>query len=161
MACCQAQIRSVEASNLPLQVSDCPLNGHVRDLVLPLAYCEHLASIMAVNCSLHGDFPNLDPLRPMRSGNDLLTNFRSKLASSLEFLDLSDNNLTFIDSIPPYLRSFVISSNHQPLKFADGALTSALKNGIAIDFRGSTLHDATRKEAQGLLRDEVIQRTGP
>lgn len=159
-----AQIRLVKASKIgkvpSVQVSRCPLNGHVRDLVLPLAACEHLASIMAVNCGLHGDFPNLDPLRPMRSGKHF-TDDRSKLASSLEFLDLSGNNLTFFDSIPPYLRSFVISSNQEPLQLAEGVLTSALKHGVSIDFRGSTLHNETRREAQRLLGDEVIQRTGP
>ena len=128
--------------------------------MLPFAYCEHLASIMAVNCGLYGDFPNLDPLRPTRSGKFLKTAHRSKLASSLEFLDLSANNLTFIESIPPYLRSFVISFNQEPLELAEGVLTSSLKRGVSIDFRGSSLHDGTRKEAHRLLKDGVIRRTG-
>eukprot|EP00913_Durusdinium_trenchii_P034103 g31919.t1 len=39
-----------------LEVSGCPLNGRIRDLVLPLAFCEHLGSIIAVDCGLHGEF---------------------------------------------------------------------------------------------------------
>ena len=49
-----------------LQVSGCPLNAPVQDLVLPLAYCGHLGSIIALNCGLYGGLPNLDPLPPSR-----------------------------------------------------------------------------------------------
>jgi len=84
----------------------------------------------------------------------------SKLASSLEVLELSGNNLTLIESIPPSVRKFVISSNQKRLRMAEGTLTSALKQGVSIDLSGSKLDVATRREAQGLLKKGFISRMG-
>ena len=140
-------------------MSECPLNAPVQDLVLPLAYCEHLGSIIAVNCGLYGGVPNLDPLPPSRINGRMSTNWRSMLASSLEVLDLSGNNLSHVDAIPPSTRKLVVSSNKQPLRLADGALTSALRDQVAIDLRGTTLHKNTHQEAQKLLRNGALRRT--
>ena len=140
-------------------MSGCPLNAPVQDLVLPLAWCEHLGSIIAVNCGLYGGLPNLDPLPPSRINGIMLTSWRSKLASSLEVLDLSSNNLSHMDAIPPSTRKFVVSSNKQPLRLAHGALTSALWDQVAIDLRGTTLHEKTHREAQKLLGNGALRRT--
>lgn len=142
-----------------LEVSECPLNGELRWLIWPLAYCEHLGSIMAVNCGLCGELPNLDPLGPIRMNGTVRVGEPSKLASSLEVLELSGNNLTLIESIPPSVRKFVISSNQKRLRMAEGTLTSALKQGVSIDLSGSKLDVATRREAQGLLKKGFISRT--
>ena len=141
------------------QVSGCPLTAPVQDLVLPLAYCGHLASITAVNCGLYGRLPKLDPLPPSRINGVLYTSERSKLASSLEVLDLSGNDLSHMDAIPPSTRKLVVSSNKQPLRLADGALTSALQHQVSIDLRGTTLHEDMHQEVQKLLGNDVIQRT--
>ena len=140
-------------------MSGCPLNAPVQDLVLPLAWCGHLASIIAVNCGLDGGLPNLDPLPPSRINGRMLTSKRSKLASSLEVLELSGNNLSHMDAIPPSARKLVVSSNKQTLRLADGALTSALQHQVSIDLRGTTLHEKTHREAHKLLGNDVIQRT--
>ena len=140
-------------------MSGCPLNAPVQDLVLPLAYCGHLGSIIAVNCGLYGGVPNLDPLPPSRINGEKWTSWRSKLASSLEVLRLSGNNLSHMDAIPPSTRKLVVSSNKQPLRLADGALTSALQHQVFIDLRGTTLHEDTHQEAQKLWGNDVIQRT--
>ena len=140
-------------------MSGCPLNAPVQDLVLPLAACGHLASIIAVNCGLYGGLPNLDPLPPTRINGRMHTSKRSMLASSLEVLELSGNNLSHMDAIPPSTRKLVVSSNTQPLRLADGALTSALRDQVAIDLRGTILHENTHREAQKLLGNDVIQRT--
>jgi len=140
-------------------VSGCPLNAPVQDLVLPLAWCEQLASIIAVNCGLYGGLPSLDPLPPTRVDGELYTSEWSKLASSLEFLDLSGNDLSHMDGIPPSTRKLVVSSNKQPLRLADGALTSALRDQVAIDLRGTTLHEKTHQEAQKLLGNGALRRT--
>ena len=142
-----------------LQVSGCPLNAPVQDLVLPLAWCGHLGSIIAVNCGLYGQVPNLDPLPPSRINGQMSTSERSKLASSLDFLDLSSNNLSHMDAIPPSTRKLVVSSNKQPLQLADGAFTSALRDQVAIDLRGTTLHENTHQEAQKLLANGALRRT--
>eukprot|EP00434_Breviolum_minutum_P025626 symbB.v1.2.022643.t1/scaffold2018.1/size92264/3 len=141
-----------------LEVSGCPLNAPVQDLVLPLAWCEHLGSIIAVNCGLYGGVPDLDPLPPSRINGIMYTGRRSKLASSLDFLDLSSNNLSDVAAIPPSTRKLVVSSNKQPLRLADGALTSALQDQVAIDLRGTTLHENTHQEAQKLLRNGALRR---
>jgi len=141
-----------------LEVSGCPLNAPVQDLVLPLAYCGHLASIIAVNCGLYGGVPNLDPLPPSRINGEKWTSHRSKLASSLEVLELSGNNLSHMDTIPPSTRKLVVSSNKQPLRLADGALTSALQDQVAIDLRGTTLHENMHHEVQKLWGNGGIQR---
>jgi len=143
-----------------LQVSECPLNGELRWLIWPLAYCEHLGSIIAVNCGLCGELPNLDPLGPIRMNGTVRVGEPSKLASSLEVLELSGNNLTLIESIPPSVRKFVISSNQKRLRMAEGTLTSALKQGVSIDLSGSKLDVATQREAQGLLKKGFISRMG-
>ena len=140
-------------------MSECPLNAPVQDLVLPLAYCEHLGSIIAVKCGLYGGLPNLDPLPPSRINGEMRTSWRSMLASSLEVLDLSGNNLSHMDAIPPSTRKLVVSSNKQPLRLADGALTSALRDQVAIDLRGTTLHENTHREAQKLLGNGDLRRT--
>ena len=140
-------------------MSGCPLNAPVQDLVLPLADCEHLGSIIAVNCGLDGGLPNLDPLPPSRINGSMWTSWRSKLASSLEVLDLSGNNLSHMDAVPPSARKLVVSSNKQPLRLADGALTSALQHQVAIDLRGTTLHENTHQEAQKLLGNSALSRT--
>eukprot|EP00435_Cladocopium_sp_Y103_P059189 s57_g21.t1 len=142
-----------------LEVSDCPLNGELRFLIWPLAYCEHLGSIIAVNCGLYGELPNLDPLGPIRMNGIVRVGESSRLASSLEVLELSGNKLTLIESIPPSVRKLVISSNRKPLRLAEGTLTSALKQGVSIDLSGSKLEVGTQREARGLLEKGVISRT--
>ena len=127
--------------------------------MLPLAYCGHLGSITAVNCGLYGRLPNLDPLPPSRINGVLYTSERSMLASSLEVLELSGNNLSHMDAIPPSTRKLVVSSNKQPLRLADGALTSALRDQVAIDLRGTTLQENTHREAQKLLGNGALRRT--
>eukprot|EP00434_Breviolum_minutum_P025625 symbB.v1.2.022642.t1/scaffold2018.1/size92264/2 len=141
-----------------LEVSGCPLYAAVQDLVLPLAYCEHLGSIIAVDCWLYGGLPNLDPLPPSRINGRMLTSQRSKLASSLQVLDLSSNNLSHMDAVPPSTRKLVVSSNKQPLRLADGALISALRDQVPIDLRGTTLHEKTHQEAQKLLGNGALRR---
>ena len=127
--------------------------------MLPLAWCGHLGSIIAVNCGLYGGVPNLDPLPPSRINGGMYTSLRSKLASSLEVLDLSGNNVSHMDAIPPTTRKLVVSSNRQPLRLRDGAFTSALQHQVSIDLRGTTLHEDMLQEAQKLLGNDVIQRT--
>ena len=112
-----------------------------------------------MNCGLYGGLPNLDPLPSSRINGLVMTSVRSKLASSLEVLELSGNNLSHMNAIPPSTRKLVVSSNKQPLRLAHGALTSALQHQVSIDLRGTTLHEDTHQEAQKLLGNDVIQRT--
>ena len=142
------------------QVSECPLKGELRFLIWPLAYCEHLGSIIAVNSGLYGELPNLDPLAPIRMNGTVRVGEPSKLASSLEVLELSGNNLTLIESIPPSVRKLVISNNKKPLQLGNGTLTSALKRGVSIDLSGSKLDVENKREAEELLRTNVIRRMG-
>ncbi len=64
-----------------------------------------------------------------------------------------------MDAIPPSTRKLVVSSNKQPLRLADGALTSALQHQVAIDLRSTTLHENTHQEAQKLLGNGALRRT--
>ena len=112
-----------------------------------------------MNCGLYGGLPNLDPLPPSRVNGRIIISKRSKLASSLEVLELSGNNLSHVDAIPPSTRKLVVSSNKQPFRLADGALTSALRDQVSIDLRGTTLHEDMHHEVQKLLGNDIIQRT--
>ena len=112
-----------------------------------------------MNCGLYGGLPNLDPLPPSRVNGRMVTNLRAELASSLEVLELSGNNLSHMDAIPASTRKLVVSSNKQPLRLADGALTSALRDQVAIDLRGTTLHEKTHQEAQKLVGNGALRRT--
>ena len=140
-------------------MSDCKLDRPAQDLFLPFAACEHLGSILAARCGLTGDLPTFDPLPPVSVLGGIRPVIRSPLATSLEVLDLSGNNLSNVADMPAAIHSIGLSSNQQTLWVAEGFLTKACKQGVLVDLRGSSLHQNSVKELQTLLEDGVIQNT--
>lgn len=157
------QLKNPNLALLPalttLEVSGCRLNCHLQDLLLPLGACEHVGTIKAVKSGLTGELPNLDPMPPTIVETGIFLAQRSSLASSLEFIDLSGNNLSYIAAVPGASQTLVLAGNQQPLRLAKDALSKALKHGVFVDLRGTQLHDQTNREAQILLQENVMRNT--
>eukprot|EP00435_Cladocopium_sp_Y103_P060238 s129_g22.t1 len=157
------QLKNPNLALLPalttLEVSGCRLNCPVQDLILPLGACEHVGTIKAVKSGLMGELPNLDPMPPTIVETGIFLAYRSSLASSLEFTDLSGNNLSYIAAVPGASQTLVLAGNKRPLRFAKDALSKALKHGVFVDLRGTRLHNETSQEAQILLRENVMRNT--
>jgi len=142
-----------------LEVSGCQLNVPVQNLILPLAACEHLGTIKAANCGLQNELPSLDPMPPTKVDKVVSPVTRSYLASSLETLDLSGNNLSHIAAVPPACQYLKLSSNQQALRLAQGELSKAVQHNVLIDLRDTKLHTDTTKEAKELLAKNFLQNT--
>eukprot|EP00434_Breviolum_minutum_P042976 symbB.v1.2.038276.t1/scaffold5896.1/size48089/1 len=133
-----------------LEVSGCQLNAPVQNLILPLAACEHLGTIKAANCGLQDGLPSLDPMPPTTVDREVRLGERSYLASSLETLDLSGNNLSYIAAIPPACQHLKLKGNQQPLLLAEGELSKAVQFNVLIDLRSTLLQTDTTNEAKEL-----------
>ncbi|CAE7748474.1 GSO1 [Symbiodinium necroappetens] len=84
---------------------------------------------------------------------------RSPLATSLEVLDLSGNNLSFLAAIPPACHTLVVVENMQPLHVAAGELAKALRRQVVLDMRETILHNDSMKDVEMLLSSHDISRT--
>ncbi|CAE7240212.1 SIK1 [Symbiodinium sp. CCMP2456] len=143
-----------------LEVSDCQLNGPASDLLRPLAACDHLGSVLAARAGLTDELPSLDPLPPTSRGDGVIDlEMRSPLATSLEVLDLSGNNLSFLAAIPPACHTLVVVENMQPLHVAAGELAKALRRQVVLDMRETILHNDSMKDVEMLLSSHDISRT--
>jgi len=142
-----------------LEVSGCQLNAPVQNLILPLAACEHLGTIKAANCGLTGELPSLDPMPPTTVDREVRLGTRSYLASSLETLDLSGNNLSYIAAVPPACRNLNLKGNRQPLRLAEAELSKAVQRNVLIDLRSTQLHTDTTREAKELLVKKILKNT--
>jgi len=142
-----------------LEVSGCQLNAPVQNLILPLAACEHLGTIKAANCGLQDGLPSLDPMPPTTVDREVRLGERSYLASSLETLDLSGNNLSYIAAIPPACQHLKLKGNQQPLLLAEGELSKAVQFNVLIDLRSTLLQTDTTNEAKELLAKKILQNT--
>ncbi|CAE7870227.1 GSO1, partial [Symbiodinium necroappetens] len=143
-----------------LEVSGCQLQGPASDLLLPLAFCEHLGSVLAAESGLTGDLPTTDPLKAFSAGAyGIYNDVRSPLSTSLEVLDLSGNNLSRIAAVPQAMHSIGLSSNKQPLQLAEGVLTKACKSKVLIDLRGTSLDDGSLYEIRKLIETGAVSLT--
>ncbi|CAK9091051.1 unnamed protein product [Durusdinium trenchii] len=142
-----------------LEVSDCPLNGPAEDLFLPLSLCRNLGSVLAAGSGLTGELPTFDPLPPIECDGVISLNIRSPLETSLEVLDLSRNNLSYIAAIPAATHTLELSSNQQPLHVANSAVMKACKRGALIDLRGSTPTADLVKELKGMIEEGAVNQT--
>ena len=120
------------------KVSGCQLNGSLADLLVPLADTP-ATSIAASGCGLSGAVPNLIEMS-VRLNGIAYASFRTKLAQSLQTLDISANRLSSIASLPAALR-VDLRQNAVPLKVKPYTLQEAVQRGIELWLDGTALQN--------------------
>ncbi|CAK9045516.1 unnamed protein product [Durusdinium trenchii] len=150
----QGRIRRFDHTLLPalqtLVVSGCSLNGTVSDLLLPLARTP-LSKIVASRCNLHGDVPQLDAIKSATIGSVTLASWRSPLADTLQTIDLSNNYITALDTLPSTVR-VDLHGNKVALNVGRKALLQAAR-GVELNLKRVNLSNPT--EARELLSKEI------
>ena len=134
------------------EVSGCRLNGALEDLLLPLADTA-LTVLLASHAGLDGAMPNLADMRAMKDHVIYSNWLNSKLAGSLQVMDLSSNRLSTISFLPASVRA-VLSDNTVPLAVAASVLQKAVQLDIEVWLRGTNLKNPA--ELQQLLPHELL-----
>lgn len=110
-----------------LDFSGSPLNGNLTDLLKLVGLSRHLHTIEASGCQLTGPFPDLG-------------DWKSPLWTSLGKVALQNNDITWVDAIPPNLIVLDLSRNPQ-VGLTTGVLKQALDQGVYLDLQDSSLLD--------------------
>lgn len=126
------------------------MNGTVSDLLLPLARTP-LSKIVASRCNLHGDVPQLDAIKSATIGSVTLASWRSPLADTLQTIDLSNNYITALDTLPSTVR-VDLHGNKVALNVGRKALLQAAR-GVELNLKRVNLSNPT--EARELLSKEI------
>ena len=134
------------------EVSGCQLNGALEDLLLPLADTA-LSVLLASHAGLDGAMPNLAVMRAAKDQVIYQNWWSSKLAGSLQVMDLSSNRLSTVSFLPASVR-VVISDNTVPLAVAASVLQKAVQLDIEVWLRGTRLNNP--EELQQLLPYELL-----
>ena len=139
------------------KVSDCPLNGPVEDLLLPLRASEHLARVDAKRANLSGRLPDIDCLKNERlDGEYLVFSCGLPLAKSLQALDLSGNKITFVDDLRG-IATYISLAENPPTTLAADLLRDALKRSLQLDLTGTAIADTA--EIRSLFSTGALQMT--
>eukprot|EP00435_Cladocopium_sp_Y103_P058916 s144_g20.t2 len=110
-----------------LDFSGSPLNGNLTDLLKLVGLSRHLHTIDVSGCQLTGPFPDLE-------------NWKSPLWTSLGKVALQNNNITWVDAIPPNLIVLDLSNNPNVGLRAE-VLKQVIEQGVYVDLQNSTLLD--------------------
>ena len=136
------------------EVSDCPLNGPVEDLLVPLAASGQLTRLLAKHANLSGHVPDIACLKGARVDGQVYAEYCGlPLSKSLQALDLSGNKITGADALA--VQTYISLANNPPITFATGALQSALKKKLQLDLSGAAItnmRDISRLFETGALR---------
>eukprot|EP00438_Fugacium_kawagutii_P001126 Skav218117 [mRNA] locus=scaffold759:239295:250813:- [translate_table: standard] len=111
-----------------LELSGCPLDGDIKDLLLPLFGCPALATIDAADCGLSGTLPNLKQAKNVKVDGDIDFEWSSFLAESLKVLNFGSNNISIIEGIPAQMKVIVLADN-SAVDFASGVMKETLTAG--------------------------------
>ena len=99
-----------------LDLTKCPINSDVSELLKSIQHCTSLGSLQAVSSGLTG---HLDG---------------RATASSLVALDFALNKLTHVEAVPPRCKSLILSGNSD-IAFSQGVLQRAMKDGVFLDLQ--------------------------
>ena len=102
-----------------LDLTKCPVNGDVSELLKSFQHCTSLGSLQAVSSGLTG---HLDG---------------RATASSLVALDFALNKLTHVEAVPPRCKSLILSGNSN-ITFSPEAFQKAMKDGVFLDLQNVT-----------------------
>lgn len=139
-----------------LDLSNCPVNSPVENLLLPLASTTKLTSIQAAGTGTYGDIPKLTEVERMMYGSFHPSNYTFPLTRSLVMLDLSGNNVTGVHALPVQGR-MLLRENHQQLNVNVKVFTEALSKQVFLDLSDTTL--SNQDEAAELLKEGVMKTT--
>ncbi|CAE7307778.1 inlA, partial [Symbiodinium necroappetens] len=135
-------------------VSDCPLNGPVEDLLVPLAASGQLTRLLAKRANLSGHVPDIACLKGARVDGTIWAAYCGlPLSKSLQELDLSGNKISGADALQ--VQMYISLANNPPITFATGTLQSALKKNLQLDLSGTAItnsRDISRLFETGALR---------
>ncbi|CAE7198776.1 RLP35 [Symbiodinium sp. CCMP2592] len=131
-----------------LDVSGCPLNSPVQNLLWPFAESEHLERVDAARSNLTGTLPHL--------GDHALTD-------SLQRLDLSYNRINYVEGLPEGLvaRGRLSLAKNPNISFAPGVLARAIRHRVKIDLRGASLAKTTQDASRLHLLTKLREKTPP
>ncbi|CAE7655427.1 inlA [Symbiodinium necroappetens] len=119
-------------------VSDCPLNGPVEDLLVPLAASGTLTRLLAKHANLSGHVPDIDCLKGARvDGKSWASYCGLPLSKTLQALDFSGNKISGADAVQ--VQMYISLANNPPITFATGTLQSALKKNLQLDLSGTAI----------------------
>lgn len=138
-----------------LEVSGCPLNASVEEFLAPFLGCSALASLKAAHCGLRGAVPDLHHIKWVKRNGRFWSAWESDLARSLQTLDLSFNDISYVANIPRDAQAVILASN-PPMVLAPGVLLRAVEEHIFLGLQNVRLHSV---EAEQLLEDKVLQMT--
>ena len=99
-----------------LDLTKCPINSDVSELLKSFQHCTSLGSLQAVSSGLTG---HLDG---------------RATAPSLVALDFALNQLTHVEAVPPRCKSLILSGN-SGITFSQGVLQRAMKDGVFLDLQ--------------------------
>ena len=102
-----------------LDLTKCPINSDVSELLKSFQHCTSLGSLQAVSSGLTG---HLDG---------------RATASSLVALDFALNKLTHVEAVPPRCKSLILSGNSN-ITFSPEAFQKAMKDGVFLDLQNVT-----------------------
>ena len=109
-----------------LELNHCPLHRALIDLLVPLRN-SRIAVLQATASGLTGSLP------------DFKSFIHPQIKRRLVAMELAWNDISSIDAIPPNCRTLNLANNHRKIRFNDGVLRQALKDGVRIDVRNMTL----------------------
>ncbi|CAJ1419134.1 unnamed protein product [Effrenium voratum] len=118
-----------------LDISGCPLRGNVKDMLQPLLASGVLATIKADGCGLLGSLPQLAHMSAVVDG-DSWASWAAPLARSLVSLDVSSNEMSFIEEIPQSVQALLLADNPS-VAFAAGFLPRLYPTGYSWTCRMS------------------------
>ena len=124
-----------------LDISGCPLRGNVKDMLQPLLASGVLATIKADGCGLLGSLPQLAHMSAVVDGRSWAS-WAAPLARSLVSLDVSSNEMSFIEEIPQSVQALLLGDNPS-VAFAAGVLAKAVSDRIFLDLQNVTLENKT------------------
>ena len=133
-----------------LEVAGCGLHGSIQQLLLPLA-ATPAGNILASGCHIFGQMPSLHAVGAMVDGISYAT-WYSVLASTLQVLDVSNNNLSAVPYVPAALR-MDISKNSRPIVMNRSAFQDSVQRGVELWVTDTQL--ANPLEVQDLLKKEL------
>ncbi|CAE7633397.1 inlA [Symbiodinium sp. CCMP2456] len=141
---------------MTLDVSKCPLNGPVADLLMPLAASGQLTRLLAKSANLSGHVPDIACLKAARVDGRVYNEYCGLLlAKSLQALDLSGNKITGVDALK--VQTFVSLAENPPITFANGTLQSTLDKHLQLDLTGTAITNT--REIAHLLETRALQMT--
>ncbi|CAE7733082.1 inlA [Symbiodinium sp. CCMP2456] len=138
-----------------LDVSLCPLDGEVQNLLEPLSFAGHLASIRASGANLSGHLLKSCLCGVNVDGERYNSCCGLPLWSSLQGLELADNRIHRIEGIPANV--YVSLANNSETYLNVTALRQALDSNVQVDLTATKISNSD--DVATLFHDGVLHRT--